>query len=336
VVVAYDEFTPGNAKLPKNPRKTMVVAFSFAEFGDPALSDERAWFTVATVRSTVIEKVVGGWSYMLRRLLKHMFVGDTSMANTGAALSVRGRATMLFARLKVLLSDNDGLKMGLNIKGYGSLRPCLRCYNVWMKGKAPAGHVDITCADEQLFQPLARETLREYIETLREARARRDRREMSKVDFDHLEKALGINCDLNGLLFDAELNATIDILDVLRTDWMHGELSHGALTNEVADFLVAVEQKEGMQIKDWKEVAEFTKKPKTEFYLLCLLVPMATQAVILYKICFKTAMLTFPSTWIQLAAGGSPTFSDQDPGLFTRNSTSMLRTGACIVARAII
>lgn len=260
MVLAFDEFTPGNANLPKNPRKTMVVAFSFAEFGDPALSDERAWFTVATVRSTVIEKVVGGWSHMLLRLLKHMFVGDTSMASLGVALSVRGRASMLFARLKVLMSDNDGLKMGLNVKGYGSLRPCLRCYNVWMKGKAPEGHVDITCADERLFQPLTREALREYIEALRDARARLDRREMLKGDFDNLEKALGINCDLSGLLFDDELCATIDILDVLRTDWMHGVLAHGAMTNEVADFLAAAEEKEGVQINDWQQVAEFAQK----------------------------------------------------------------------------
>jgi len=57
LVVAYDEFVPGNKLSVDHARKTMVVSFSFLELGAAALSRGTVWTTPVAVRSTTIAKV---------------------------------------------------------------------------------------------------------------------------------------------------------------------------------------------------------------------------------------------------------------------------------------
>ena len=49
MVVAYDEFVPGNKLKLDNARKSMVLSFSFSEFGQ-RLTTEKAWFALAALR----------------------------------------------------------------------------------------------------------------------------------------------------------------------------------------------------------------------------------------------------------------------------------------------
>ena len=57
LVVAYDEFVPGNKLSTDQTRKTMVVSFTFLELGAAALSRGTVWTTPVSVRSTTIAKV---------------------------------------------------------------------------------------------------------------------------------------------------------------------------------------------------------------------------------------------------------------------------------------
>lgn len=50
-----------------------------------------------------------------------------------------------------------------------------------------------------------------------------------------------------------ELMRAIDILSVLRTDWMHGELQHGSLAEEVENFMCAVEDALNHGWRFWRE-----------------------------------------------------------------------------------
>lgn len=236
----------------------MVVAMSFREFPTTALQDERSWFTVATIRSVKIQEVVGGWSRVLKAIIRNMFINENSMGKRGISLSLRGQPVMLWVKLGRLMSDNEGLKYGLDLKGHAGLRPCLRCFNVWMKGKAPPGpHVDICCSDSTQFQALGRDALNEYLEVLREAHERVLLRTGTKTRLVELERLLGINCNVNGILFDAQVTAEIDFLSVMTTDWMHGEVSHGALSIEVENFLCAAEEKLAVNWQFWNKVDHF-------------------------------------------------------------------------------
>ena len=57
LVVAYDEFVPGNKLSTDHSRKTMVVSFTFLELGAAVLSRGTVWTTPVSVRSTTIAEV---------------------------------------------------------------------------------------------------------------------------------------------------------------------------------------------------------------------------------------------------------------------------------------
>ncbi len=57
LVVAYDEFVPGNKLSNDHARKTMVVSFMFLELGAAAISRGTVWTTPVSVRSAAIAKV---------------------------------------------------------------------------------------------------------------------------------------------------------------------------------------------------------------------------------------------------------------------------------------
>lgn len=57
LVVAYDEFVPGNKLATDHTRKNMVVSFSFLQLGQGSLSCGTVWATSACVRSNRIAEV---------------------------------------------------------------------------------------------------------------------------------------------------------------------------------------------------------------------------------------------------------------------------------------
>ncbi len=57
LVVAYDEFVPGNKLSTDHSRKTMVVSFTFLELGAAVLSRGTVWTTPVSVRSNIIATV---------------------------------------------------------------------------------------------------------------------------------------------------------------------------------------------------------------------------------------------------------------------------------------
>jgi hypothetical protein len=56
MVVALDEYTPGDKHKHKNARKSMAFSFNFLELGAHALCLEMTWFTPIVLRSSVIGK----------------------------------------------------------------------------------------------------------------------------------------------------------------------------------------------------------------------------------------------------------------------------------------
>jgi hypothetical protein len=133
LVVGFDEFTPGNKLKVDNRRKTMVLSFSFLEFGQTALSKALAWQSPVCLRATMIHQIIGGWSHCLKRYLHKQLLGSGGLAGAGLPLLVNGQPMLLFARLTNLLSDGDGLRQALDWRGHGSLKPCFKHFNVFMK-----------------------------------------------------------------------------------------------------------------------------------------------------------------------------------------------------------
>ena len=133
LVVAFDEFTPGNKLNVDNRRKCMVMSHSFLNLGQSALSQEACWIPTLVIRASVLHNVVGGWSTVLRLVVRRLLFGPHGLASSGVHLQLPGRTVMLYAKLTNLMSDGDGLRSGLDWKGHASLKPCFKHFNIWKK-----------------------------------------------------------------------------------------------------------------------------------------------------------------------------------------------------------
>ena len=255
IVVAFDEFTPGNLRKPHNERKTMVLSFACCELGTDLLSNDLMWFSPVCVRSTLIGKVRGGWSRMLRDILKRMFGGGPqSLDAAGVPLTLQGQHFLLFGRLSCLISDNDGLRMGLDVKGHAGKRPCLSCYNIWSKNTTATDGRAITIeeTDFSRCEPLEPEALGEFVQALRDAHALFSAGAMTTKAWEEMQRGLGVNWNADGLLFDDDLRGRLRLLQVLRRDFMHGFLQNGVAHDELQLFLAACSERCGLTLGDWR------------------------------------------------------------------------------------
>ena len=131
LVVAWDEFSPGNKLKVDNTRKCMNLSFSFVELGQTALTQNWAWFTCVCLRSHMIARTRGGWSAYLRAFLRIQMLSAGGLATGGVPLCIGGNTIMLYARVANLLSDGDGLRSALDWKGHASMKPCFRHSNIF-------------------------------------------------------------------------------------------------------------------------------------------------------------------------------------------------------------
>ena len=134
LILGFDEFTPGNKLDGKNSRKTMTFSFSVLQLGHHALSQDLCWMTSACIRSSIIREVRGGWSRLLRVPIRQFMLGPLAAARVGIPLNLHGQLFNMYARVRILFSDLDGLRMAFDWRGAGSTRPCLACSNIWRKG----------------------------------------------------------------------------------------------------------------------------------------------------------------------------------------------------------
>ena len=90
-ILYCDEVHPGDQLGGKKLRKFHAIYLSFKEFGIAGLSNENLWFTIATVRTQVVNQIPGAMSNVFSVILRDMFV-DGPLADLGLLLeSVNGR-----------------------------------------------------------------------------------------------------------------------------------------------------------------------------------------------------------------------------------------------------
>jgi len=239
-IVGFDEFTPGDKLKVNNRRKCMVLSSSFEELGESILSFDVAWATTSIIRHTVLQDVSGGWSNALRLLLKHMFLGTHGLQTTGFPITVEGHVVaVIFAKLRWLFSDGDGLRAGLDWKGAAGIKPCFMHWNVLSKnsdllrGDGADEYVDITCYDVNRFRCWSPDELYSTIDMLVAARSRVVAGTMYHNRLANLEKTCGFNANPHCILADVNLRSRMDVFSSCLYDWMHSALQNGVVTEEM-------------------------------------------------------------------------------------------------------
>ena len=240
LVLAHDEITPGAVLRPDNARKFVSFYFTFGELGDVAIRHEWAWFHLAVLRSSVVDKVVGGMSCVLRCVLRALVLdGDNFTA--GVVLPLEEGPTLFFAQVRNHLGDESALSRGLAVKGASGIRPCVKCANVLKKASDLAcrrpGLVEISCTTPESFVAVSDRCLWASYDRLAVTRTA-----VSQAAFENHQKATGININANGVLADQALREHFKPIESLTFDWQHTFLSNGVAAQELFSFLTACRQ----------------------------------------------------------------------------------------------
>ena len=208
------------------------------------------------LRSMIISKAIGNWSAVLAIFLRVLLFGDLGFQRVGATFTHNGNSYTVFARLRALLSDGEGLKYALDIMGHGGLRPCIRCKNVLKKGsdlawRSDEGFVEIGCSDSSKFVLSELANLDQEVAAVMAAYKAREAGTMSNTRFKKIETAHGIHANPRGLMFCIRLRMSFSVLTVLHEDWMHGMAQDGCLTHAFNRLIEASSSKmEGFGLND--------------------------------------------------------------------------------------
>ena len=266
LIVAFDEFTPGDKLQVHNPRKTMDLVFSFAELGPQALSLTCTWLMPVAIRHAIMMELVGGWPNVFRLILRRLFMAPESFGTTGVAVRIGGVYCSIHAKLHWLLSDGEGHKITLCWKGASSMRPCLVHKNVVMKDARPMeflgdAFVDICCHEFHRFQVRSSHEFAVSAHKVRGAHELRQARDMTKTLCEQIEMAEGLKFNPLGAIWDRDLTGRVDIHAAIIMDWVHSALQDGTMNVEC---LLVVDAAADADL-DYSAVEEFLQRPDWEF-----------------------------------------------------------------------
>ena len=233
IVLGYDEFQPGSKFDFDSAKAVMCLYFNFVEIDEA--SQGSTWFAPVAARVSEIHDVVGGWSRVLACILHRMFLGPNGFSTAGCAFTHEDRHYVVFARLRVLMSDGDGLRKGLGWKGASAIRASIIHSNMLKKGsdlarRAP-GFVEVTCCDHRLLHKTTPEEFQNSCDLVAAAHARHREGLISGARLENIEKTEGMNYVPGGLAYDSRLRG-LGFFEAITMDWVHTWLQDGIFTVE--------------------------------------------------------------------------------------------------------
>lgn len=260
LVFGFDEYVPGDKLNFDNRKKLMCGYFNFANLGQTHLSQAATWFTPMALRISTISEVEGEWSHLLGVFLRQLFFGPAGFATAGVPIVIDGTTYILYARLKVLISDGDGLRSALCWNGASSIKPCIRHWNVLKRDTDLSsrldGYCEVSCHDPAQFK-YSSEKLTQSVELVAAAHRRWKAGLASDGLYERIVKTEGFHYVEGGLPFDEELRDRLDLWSAVRIDWVHSAMQEGALTIECHAFIGSWEPLG----HDYQSVERFFKLP---------------------------------------------------------------------------
>ena len=243
LLLYIDEVTPGNPLRPEKSRCTQCIYWTFADLPPHVLCQSSFWFVFSTIRSTVVNRLPGGVSGLMRHVLLRFF-GDPGVPNfrEGILLENGDRHFLLRASFVGFLSDEKALKEIFALKGASGTKFCPTCSNVvqHLRGENLEGTrlVDIACADPDRFEYHTNESFYAMVDFLKTAMVNGEpRSRIAKA-----EQMLGLLADPDSILFDDRCRSIIRPIDHYIRDWMHTLVSHGVAGTQTALLLAALKR----------------------------------------------------------------------------------------------
>ena len=239
LVLYTDEVTPGNVLNPDNQRKIWAFYVSFLEAG-ACLTNDSAWLFAGAFLSTSLKHARGGLGGLIRQLLRSYFLGDLSLRHAGVNITfATDENKTIYFDLHAIIADAAAIQHIYDVKGYGGLRPCLKCKNVVKDGADLENDgylVPTSCPRHSEFD-IATDADIFAASDIVHAVARQARTKKAVLQ---IETAYGINVAWDGLLQDVELRPYLRPSSGTRYDAMHIEFCNGNFQDELMCFMQRV------------------------------------------------------------------------------------------------
>jgi len=233
LVIYIDEICPGNPLRPDKGRTTEAIYWCFAEWPEWLLHRSAAWLLFGAVRTSIVNRLPGGVSGLMRQVMNVFFSRAGHSFARGTSIVHRDSNVVLRAKFGGFLADEKAHKEILGVKGAAGTKPCTTCKNVVQfidTADLESGYlVGIDCAEYERLDYHSNDSFYAMADRLSESRET-----MSKKQFARLEQTLGLNYVPDGLLFDTHLRTILCPVDNCIRDWMHTMVSGGIVGTEVA------------------------------------------------------------------------------------------------------
>ena len=240
-IIYHDEVTAGNILHPVKRKKVLAVYLGFREMRE-SLHLKKAWLPLALLQRQVLDTVDGGLSAVCVELLKKLH-----SAQNLRGVVVPGCGVLRVAPSSRLLSDQDAQRATYNNKGSSGIVVCLYCSNCLSAEHCHEvpGAIGIHEWDMAKFRTRTDEDFFHAVEEMRNIRGR--------AELALREKAMGVNRNLRGLMFDAVARrllppsqATVDVL--------HAYYSTGCASWEIC-YLLRHMERMGVDPSEIREAA---------------------------------------------------------------------------------
>ena len=241
ILLYCDEVHPGDQLGGKKLRKFHAIYFSFQEFGAAALANEDMWFTVATVRTQVVNQIPGAMSKVFSIVLRDMFV-DGPLADIGANLQHADRTHRFFAKLGYFIQDGAAHKQTWHCKGDSGCKLCVLCRNIFSLASEVVGDdgEELLRCNAKTHAELDLATSADLRYAVRHLNELHDAPDFDAAEFEDREKALGFTWSPYNLLGDPEMDPYLDVPNQFFHDWMHMIFVGGVFNLTLHYFLEAI------------------------------------------------------------------------------------------------
>ena len=236
-----DEVHPGDQLGGKKLRKFHAIYFSFKEFGPTALSHEDMWFTIATVRTQVVNQIPGAMSKVFSLVLRDLFL-DGPLADIGMDLEHAGRRHKFFSKMGFFIQDGAAHKQTWHCKGDAGCKLCVLCRNIFSMASEVVGDggEGLLRCNAKTYAELDLASSADLRYAVRHLNDLRNDPRVTPDDFEVKEKALGFTWSPYNLLGDPEMDPYLDVPDQFFHDWMHMIFVGGIFNLSLHFFLEAV------------------------------------------------------------------------------------------------
>ena len=236
LVIYADEMNPGNPFRPEKSRTLQCIYWAFVDWPAHVLSRTFAWMALCTIRSSIVDTIPGGMSYICRMILRLFYPADTyapSMAR-GIMLECRGEPFIMTAVFAGFLADLKGHKENLEWKGTSGNVCCVTCANLDKRIRGDTGNatIGLDCSDPQQFIRRSNEDVYAAVDQLVERS-----RGKSKAAREAMETEYGFNIVPDGLLLDKSLRVLFKPVDHTLRDWQHTIVGDGVANSVLGETL---------------------------------------------------------------------------------------------------